>query len=101
MPPKAKSGRSLLKANQTTPFLSVSGSGSPPKGLALFSAHAVLDEFSHAARAGACATRVAALPGELFASLLFGLEHTGMLSSDAGPSLGANRDRPTIFCKCT
>jgi hypothetical protein len=68
MPPKAKSA--VVIANQTTPFLSVSGSGSLPKGFSLFSAHAVLDEFSHAARAGA--TRVAALPGELFASLLFG-----------------------------
>ena len=69
--------------------------------LALSSAHAVLDEFSHTPSARGCATSVATIPSELFASLYFSFEHTGMLTHGAGMFLWAKRDRPTIFCKCS
>jgi len=44
----------------------------------LFAAHAVRDEFSHAAHACLRASRIAALPSELFASLQLGFEHAGI-----------------------
>jgi hypothetical protein len=39
--------------------------------------------------------------GNLFASLLFSFEHTGVLAHSARPSLGAKWDRHTIFGKCS
>ena len=50
----------------------------PAPPLALFAAHAVCDEFSHAAHACLRASRIAALPSELFASLQLGFEHAGI-----------------------
>jgi len=50
----------------------------PAPPLALFAAHAVRDEFSHATHACLRASRIAALPSELFASLQLGFEHAGI-----------------------
>src|SRR5437762_12768273 len=50
----------------------------PAPPLALFAAHAVRDEFSHATHACLRASRIAALPSELFASLQLGFEHPGI-----------------------
>ena len=70
-------------------------------GLALLALHAALDELFNTARACGCVTRVATILSELFASLLFSFEHTGMLAHGAGMFLGAKWDRPTIFGKCS
>jgi hypothetical protein len=67
--------------------------------LALFAAHTVPDEISHAARARSRVRRVAALSRELTALFKPG-SHTRVFGHDAGPFLGASWDRPAILRKC-
>ena len=70
--------------------------------LALFAVHAVSHEISHAARACTGLMRVAALSSKLLASFFSSFpsfEHAGILAHDTGTSLGAVRERTTIFCK--
>jgi hypothetical protein len=62
----------------------------------LFALHASLDELFQATRACTRAIRVAALPSELTASFRLGSEDTGVLAHNAGPSLGAERNRSAM-----